>query len=220
MKRTRKARFVHLHTIVLIFTWFPHGLGIFLYKILARFGWTTDYVKYLTPLVILNYIVFILCPLSYVILLEEMPILKIFAPCFWKSAINTTITNGIDKNVHPDIRNPEIFGWRVKPPLKPRLSLLSKRGVKIEENYNSIDFMERSFLTTVGVTEISVYRSPSITRIIPWQNPIQANPSSILAVLSSPTSDKSECTLVVLESENPNIEQETVLDIPKKETLI
>lgn len=212
-------RFVHLHTVVLLFTWFPHGLGIFLYKTLTRIGWSIDFVKYLTPLVFLNYVVFILCPLSYVILLEEMPVSKFFIACFRKSDKSDTTSND-DENFHQF--EPEIFGWRVNPPLKQKSTFSTQTAAKIKERNNSFDFMEKSWFTTVGVTGTSECISSSITRITPWRLCVQVERVSIPALLPPSTSVRLENVSVELhlEPEDPNIEHETEFGMRNNETLV
>ncbi len=102
-----------------------------------------------------------------------MSIAKIFAPCIRKDDISPV------QNTSNGQQDPEIFGWRVNPPLKSKSSIPwqdtqvnspSKKTTKIKQN-QSFD-MEQSWLTTVGTTGRSEKLSPFIPRINPIQHVI------------------------------------------------
>lgn len=207
LKRIQQVRLVHLQTIVFVLNWFPNGLGLFLYKIFSRLGWTTDYVKYLTPFVFLNYAVFILCPLSYVFLLEEIPFVKIFAPCLWKDNMATlpvTVVN-IEEN------EPEMFGWNVNPPLRPKQGahvteiskshISNKVRIMNENNYNNLKLIEMTHITTVGVTGPSDCLSFTTTKGNFGQNFYYNQCAPILALLTPTTSAKLKNIAVQLHAE-------------------
>lgn len=226
MKRIRQIRFVHLQTIVFVAGWFPDGLRIFLYRLLNRLGWTTDYIKFLIPSVFLNYAVFILSPLGYVFLLEDITTANIFAPCFQRNASGLPLH--IDNCTQAE---PEIFGWRVDPelmgkskiPLAPKsTNLSSKPGNKAAGKYNSFVLSEMSRISTVGVTGMSETLPHSVKKAIPPKDTACIQDSSIPGLITPPSATQIEHHVVDVHSEPKyhNDENEIVLSENNRESSV
>lgn len=157
-KRIQQVRFVYLHTFVFILNWFPNGLGLYLYKIFSRLGWTPDFVKFLTPLVYLNYSVFILCPLSYIFLLENMTITQILVPCFQKNSETNIVLNDDNNCLHgrgkinPMIHHTSTTAPKEKPATKANKTAIEESSVRVEVH-------EMSRMNTIGVTDTTTRSS-------------------------------------------------------------
>lgn len=226
MKRIRQVRFVHLQTLVFVAGWFPDGLRIFLYRLLSRLGWKTNYFQFLIPSVFLNYAVFILCPLSYVFLLEEISTANILAPCWQRKASSLPLQ--IENCTQAE---PEIFGWRVDPELMCRskvpwnpksTSSSNKPGNKTVENYNKFELSEMSRISTVGVTGTSETLPCSKTKAIPEKNHVYVQDSSIPALLTPSNTIKLEHLVVELhvEPKPHNVEDEVAVRKNSCETVV
>lgn len=226
-KRVKKVRFVHLHTIVLIFGWFPHGLLLFLFKISAPLDWTTIFTKYVAILIMLGYTVFTLCPLSYVFMLEDASVVKFFVPCFLR---NTSYLPVFNENNGQN--EPELYGFRVdtitnpqsKLPQKERIVTWSKKtGVKIQGHYN-FERGEMSFLTTVGLTATSNTSSLALPQLIWSEQSSFVQACSIPTLMTPSTSTKLQTFAVAVEvhvqPRNAERESEMVSSERNTETLI
>ncbi len=102
----------------------------------------------MSPLSILNYSVFILCPL-YVVLLEELSITQVFALCCRKSGQSNQLETRLINNGQLDS---EIFGLRVNPSIKSNSTRIlveqwgnvkCKRGAKINRTQRSLKMEQR-----------------------------------------------------------------------------
>lgn len=157
-KQIRQVRFVYLHTFVFILNWFPNGLGRYLYKIFSRLGWTPDFVKFVTPLVYLNYSVFILCPLSYIFLLENITIAQILVPCFQKNSETNILLNDDNKGPHARGKiSPMMDHKSNTAPEEKRATKANKTA--IEESSVRVEVHEMSRMNTIGVTETTARSS-------------------------------------------------------------
>lgn len=223
----QQVRFVQRHTIILLLTWFPHGIAAFLYKLFAWLGWTSDSLKYTLPLAFLLYILFILCPLSYVFLLEELSMVKILAPC-----LRTTDTSNLQLNVGSHRQNdPEAFDLVVNPTIKQKskvpvketsVTWSKKTGVQINEIPDNFRLVDVSRYTTVGVTETSKSASVAVPIIISEEVSINMINCSTPALVTPSTTRRLEniAAEVHFEPEVPNNEEETVFTMRNIETLI
>ncbi len=169
-RRLRKIRFVHLHTFLFVLGWFPGGLRSFIFKLLKRLGKDTDYMHLFLPSVFLHYAVFILCPLSYVFLLEEIKVAEVFVPCIFRKVSRLPL----DIEAKPKVEPPATTLLNQKP--------TTKREVKLVTFCNSFQLMEMSRVSTFGVTETSASLSGSMSKITPIKRcvNIPATPSSAL----------------------------------------
>lgn len=72
-KKVQRVRYIYVHSLIFILIWFPTGVGIGIYKVLCRKGVVDPQVKnYIIPLIFLSTSLYILSPLIYLLLHEDM----------------------------------------------------------------------------------------------------------------------------------------------------
>ncbi len=156
-----------------------------------------------------------------------MPIAKLFAPCFQKREQSNPPETCFNTDGQQE---PEIFGWRVNPPLKSKSNnsfqetstkFRSTREAKIKPNQSYFE-IQQSWLSTLGATGTSEMLSSSIARIISTQHDIFAQHIPLPSSQIPSTSTKRECVSIQMhtEPETLNIKHGTVLSIRNDETLI
>lgn len=216
-KRVKQIRYVHLHTIVLIFGWFPTGVVLFLLNVSAPVDPNTDFIKHHAIIFVLCNIVLILCPLSYVFILEDISFTKFCVPCF------LTNTSSLPVVIYSYRQNdPEAFGCRVNPinpllsvPPKERLVTWSKKtGVRIQKN------IDVSLLTTVGLTAPSSSLSHSKPPVFSSGNSSYVHACSTPALMTPSTSAKQQTFAVEVQVHvEPNIvEGENEMEFGERNT--
>lgn len=125
----KNHQLIYLFTIIVTFHSFPSAIGFLICNIFTRIEWIGDVSILVTPLMILEYTVYIVCPLSYAVIIENMSLAKICVPGFRSK-----------RNITPNVRNTTDNESRtnsnINTPVQEACANLSKiTWVKIEENY-------------------------------------------------------------------------------------